>query len=60
MQMRGFLLGGLVGAAAALYVSRNRPELLAGMNWDKTMARAGKWLRNPKLARAAKGMLEDV
>lgn len=56
MRMRGFWLGGLLGAAAALYVSRNRPAFLAGMKWGERMAKVGGWLRFRKMimGRAAK------
>ena len=46
MRMSGFLLGGFLGAALALYVSRNKPALMAGVNWDKAIDRIGEMLRS--------------
>lgn len=48
MRMSGFLLGGIAGAAIALYVSRNKPALLAGLNWDKAVDKAGKAVNSAK------------
>lgn len=48
MRVSGFLLGGIAGAAIALYVSRNKPALLAGLNWDKAADKAGKAVQSAK------------
>jgi len=46
MRMSGFLLGGILGAVMALYVSRNKPAMLAGVNWDKAIDKMGDMLRS--------------
>ena len=51
-RMSGFLLGGLMGAAAAVYWNKSGKSLISGVNWDKTLTTAGKW------ASSAKGMWE--
>lgn len=48
MRLSGFLLGGIAGAAVALYVSRNKPAMLAGLNWDKALDKAGKAVHSAK------------
>jgi gas vesicle protein len=49
MRMSGFLVGGLVGAAAAIYFSRNnRPMLLSAVNWDQALDKAGQFVRTAK------------
>lgn len=54
MRMGTFLLGGVVGAFCAMYISRNKPMLLKGMNMDQTMDKVG------QIARTAKQMWEDT
>ncbi len=49
-RMSGFWLGGLLGAAAAIYWSKSGKSIMSGVNWDKTLNTAG------KLARSAKDM----
>jgi hypothetical protein len=46
MRMSAFLLGGIVGAAMAMYVSRNKSAMLAGVNWDKAIDKLGDMLRS--------------
>jgi gas vesicle protein len=47
--MRGFLVGGLVGAAAAMYFSKNnRPMLTSAINWDQAVDKAGQFVRSAK------------
>ena len=49
MRMSGFLFGGIVGAAAALYFSRNnRPMMLTNVNWDQAVDKAGQFVRSAK------------
>lgn len=49
MRMRGFLVGGLVGAAAAMYFSKNnRPMLTGAINWDQAVDKAGQFVRSAK------------
>jgi gas vesicle protein len=49
MRMRGFLVGGLVGAAAAMYFSKNnRPNLTAAINWDQVIDKASQFVRSAK------------
>lgn len=47
-RMSGFWLGGLLGAAAAIYWSKNNKAIMSGVNWDKTLNTAGKWARSAK------------
>lgn len=47
--MGGFIVGGLVGAAAAMYFSKNnRPNLAAAINWDQALDTAGKFVKSAK------------
>lgn len=48
MRMSGFLLGGMLGAAVALYVARNKPGVLAGMDWNKAADKAAEWARSAR------------
>lgn len=48
MRMSGFLVGGMVGAAVALYMVRNKPGMLAGLNWDKAVDKAGEFVHSAK------------
>ncbi|MEX2416178.1 MAG: hypothetical protein WD424_08535 [Paenibacillaceae bacterium] len=49
MRMRGFLVGGLVGAAAAMYFSKNnRPMLTTAINWDQAVNKAGQFVRSAR------------
>ena len=49
MRMSGFLVGGILGAAAAMYFSRNnKPMLLANVNWDQAVDKAGQFVRSAK------------
>ncbi|MEX1030974.1 MAG: YtxH domain-containing protein [Paenibacillaceae bacterium] len=49
MRMSGFLVGGLVGAAAAMYFSKNnRPMLSSAINWDQAVNKAGQFVRSAK------------
>jgi gas vesicle protein len=49
MRMSGFIVGGLVGAAAAMYFSKNnRQSLTTAVNWDQAVDKAGKFVRSAK------------
>lgn len=49
MRMSGFLIGGILGACAALYFSRNqKPMLLTNVDWDKAVDKAGQIVRSAK------------
>lgn len=49
MRMSGFLVGGLVGAAAAMYFSKNnRPMLTGAINWNQAVDKAGQFVRSTK------------
>lgn len=49
MRMSGFIIGGILGAAAAMYFSRNnRPTMLSNMNWDQAVDKAGQFVRTAK------------
>lgn len=48
MRMGVFLLGGVVGAVAAVYLSRNNPRLLSKMNIDQTIDKVGQFARTAK------------
>lgn len=49
MRMRGFVVGGLVGAAVAMYFSKNnRPMLTSAINWNQAVDKAGQFVRSAK------------
>lgn len=49
MRMSGFIVGGLVGAATAIYFSKNnRPMLATAINWDQAANKAGQFVRTAK------------
>jgi hypothetical protein len=41
MRMSGFLIGGILGATAALYFTRGNRAMMANMNWGKALDKAG-------------------
>ena len=49
MRMSGLLVGGIIGAAAAIYLSKNnRPMLNNAINWDQAVDKAGQLVRSAK------------
>jgi len=49
MRMSGILLGGILGATAAILMTRNnRNMMLSNMNWDKAVDKAGQFARSAK------------
>lgn len=48
MRISGFLIGGILGAAAAMYLSRNKPVVLAEMNWDKAVDKIARAVQSAK------------
>lgn len=49
MRMGGFIVGGLVGVAAAVYFSKNnRPKLMSAINWNQAVDKAGQFAQSAK------------
>jgi len=49
VRMGGFIVGGLVGAAAAVYFSNNnRPKLMSAINWNQAVDKAGQFAQSAK------------
>jgi len=49
VRMGGFIVGGLVGAAAAVYFSKNnRPKLMSAINWNQAVDKAGQFAQSAK------------
>jgi hypothetical protein len=55
MRMSGFIIGGILGAAAATYWSRNKtPKMLTDVNWNQVVDKAG------DMAKSAKNMWDSA
>lgn len=49
MRISGFLIGGILGAWAAMYFTRNnKPMVLGNVDWDKAVDKAGQVVRSAK------------
>ena len=48
MRMSGFLIGGMLGAAAALYFTKNKSMMMANVNWDQAVDKAGQFVKGAK------------
>jgi len=48
MRMSGILLGGILGATAAILMTRNNRNMSSNMNWNKAVDKAGQFARSAK------------
>ena len=48
MRLSGFIMGSIVGAAAAMYFSRSNQSKMAKMNWDQVVNKAGEVAKTVK------------
>ena len=49
MRMSGFIVGGILGAAAAIYFTKNnKPMMMSYVNWDQAVDKAGNIVRGAK------------